>query len=53
MHCQTVKYEHIARINLAANPIASQRCSRWNFWNMEVRRIVTLDAEAMGAFQNL
>lgn len=53
MHRQTVKNEHIACVNLAANPVISQRCSLWNFWNMEVRRIVTLNAEAMGAFQNL
>ena len=53
MHRPPVHAEHLSCIHLAANPITSQRSSLWNFWNMEVRRIVTLNAEAMGAFQNL
>ncbi len=53
MHRQTVKDEYISCVNLAANPIIPLRCSLWNFWNMEVFRVVTLNTEAMRAIQNL
>ena len=51
MHCETVKDEHIARVDLAANPVIPQRCALWNCWN--VRLVVALKAEMVRAFQNL
>jgi len=53
MYRETVKDENIASVNLAANPIAAHSCSVWNFWDVEICLVVILNAEAMGAFENL
>jgi hypothetical protein len=53
MHGEAVKDQHIARVNFAANPIAAQRRTLRNFWDVEVVMDMALNAKAVRSFQNL
>lgn len=53
MYGQAVKNEHIAGVNLAANPVVSHGCSHWDLRNVKILVLMFLEAKTVRALQYL